>query len=51
MSNVSLKVRSKLYNCDLELERRITYIRGDSGVGKTGLISSLISYIQGRGAF
>lgn len=35
---IKIKVRSELYDCDLELERRVTHIVGHSGKGKTGLI-------------
>lgn len=35
---LELKVSSKKYNAELYLERRITYIRGESGTGKTSLI-------------
>lgn len=38
---VELQVVSDDYRCKIELERRITYLRGDSGVGK----STLVDYI------
>ncbi len=41
---VELRVFSSLYCCTLSLERRITYIRGDSGIGKTSLLNVLDAY-------
>lgn len=41
---LELKVSSKIYNAELFLERRITYIRGDSGTGKTSLFYMLNQY-------
>ena len=41
MSMVELQVISDDYRCKIEMERRITYLRGDSGVGK----STLVDYI------
>ena len=41
MSMVELQVISDDYRCKIEIERRITYLRGDSGVGK----STLVDYI------
>lgn len=38
---VELQVISDDYRCKIEIERRITYLRGDSGVGK----STLVDYI------
>ena len=38
---VELQVISDDYRCKIEMERRITYLRGDSGVGK----STLVDYI------
>lgn len=35
---VRLQVSSSNYNCDITLERRVTFLRGDSGTGKTGLV-------------
>lgn len=41
MSMVELQVISDDYRCKIEMERRITYLRGDSGIGK----STLVDYI------
>ena len=41
MSMVELQVISDDYRCKIEIERRITYLRGGSGVGK----STLVDYI------
>ena len=41
MSMVELQVISDDYRCKIEIERRITYLRGDSGIGK----STLVDYI------
>ena len=41
MSMAELQVISDDYRCKIEMERRITYLRGDSGVGK----STLVDYI------
>lgn len=35
---VKLQVDSKLHRFSVDLERRITYIRGDSGTGKSTLV-------------
>lgn len=47
---VELQVSSKVYNCILRLERRITYIRGDSGTGKTGLVDIIDDFNNGGDA-
>lgn len=44
---VNLRVSSNNYKADLSLERRITYIRGDSGSGKTGLVNVINDYNGG----
>ena len=44
---VELRVFSSLYCCILSLERRITYVRGDSGAGKTSLLNILDAYENG----
>ena len=41
---LELRVSSSVYNAVVPIERRITYIRGDSGVGKTSLVNSIIDY-------
>ena len=38
-----IDVQSELYNIHVPLERRITYLRGDSGVGK----STMVTFIRG----
>lgn len=43
---VYIEVQSEIFNMRVPLERRVTYLRGDSGVGKTtfvGLISSALN--------
>ena len=42
MPGVYLRVKSNEYNINIPMERRITYLRGDSGVGK----SSLVEFIR-----
>lgn len=44
---VELKVSSNDFDCDLILERRVTYIRGDSGTGKTGVVDKINAYTEG----
>lgn len=39
-----ISVKSKLMNCRLDLERRVTYIMGDSGMGKSSFIDILSEY-------
>lgn len=41
---LELSVSSSVYNAVVPIERRITYIRGDSGVGKTSLVNVIIDY-------
>lgn len=41
---LELRVSSSVYNAVVPIERRITYIRGDSGTGKTSLVNTLIEY-------
>lgn len=42
MPGVYIKVESDEYNIEIPMDRRITYLRGDSGVGK----SSLVEFIR-----
>lgn len=44
-----LKISSNLYNLNIPLERRITFLRGDSGVGKTTLVDMIIASFNGGG--
>lgn len=41
---LELRVSSSVYNAVVPIERRITYIRGDSGVGKTSLVNAIDSF-------
>lgn len=43
MNTIDLKVRSKAFNFDGSISRRITVIRGDSATGKTSLIDTIDS--------
>lgn len=44
---LGLRVSSSVYNAVVPIERHITYIRGDSGVGKTSLVNTIISFNNG----
>lgn len=44
---LELRVSSSVYNAVVPIERRITYIRGDSGVGKTSLVNAIKSFNSG----
>ncbi len=44
---LELRVSSSVYNAVVPIERRITYIRGDSGVGKTSLVNTITSFNNG----
>lgn len=46
-SMVELKVTSKTYNCSLNLKRRVAYIHGDSGVGKSILVEKVLQSNDG----
>lgn len=46
-NTLNLEVRSNVFNFSCELHRRITVIRGDSGVGKTSLVNIVTSKIPG----
>lgn len=37
MSIIELEITSDIYNCTLQFERRLSVIKGDSGVGKSTL--------------
>ena len=41
MSFIRLTVESNLYNCNIEFDRHIIFIKGNSGVGKTSLVDIL----------
>ena len=43
MPGVYLRVKSNEYNINIPMERRITYLRGDSGVGKYSLVEFIRS--------
>lgn len=47
MSTIRLMIKSDIYNCDWEFERRLNIIRGDSGIGKTTLVEILTNRPQG----
>lgn len=42
MSFIKLTVKSSNYNCDIEFDRRMIFIKGNSGVGKTTLVDMLL---------
>lgn len=44
-----LRISSNLYNLSIPLEHRITFLRGDSGVGKTTLVDMIIASFNGGG--
>ena len=44
---VSIKIESPTYNCVLELNNRLTYLRGDSATGKTYLVDCIMNYLNG----
>lgn len=46
-NTLSLEVKSNVFNFSCNLHRRLTIIRGDSGVGKTSLINIVTSKIPG----
>lgn len=43
MSTINISIRSRDYNCDINFDRRIIVIRGNSGVGKSGIVEILNS--------
>lgn len=47
MIGTYLRVYSKDYNIEVPLERRVTYLLGDSVVGKTELVRRVTSYLSG----
>ncbi len=47
MNSIKLQVDSEFYKCNLEFNRRINIIRGDSGVGKTYLVDLIQGDIIG----
>ena len=47
MSIIELKISSRVYNCDLKFERRLSIIRGDSGTGKSTLAELTSQQVNG----
>lgn len=41
-----IEIKSKKFNINIPLQRRITYLRGDSGVGKTSLVELIRAKIE-----
>lgn len=41
LSSIGINIRSRVFNFDCRLHRRITIIRGDSGVGKSSMVRFL----------
>lgn len=41
-------IDSQDFKCTIPIERRVTYIRGDSGVGKSTLVERVRSYLRGN---
>lgn len=46
MPGVYIEVKSDEYNIKIPMERRITYLRGDSGVGKSSLVEFIRSAVE-----
>lgn len=46
MIGVYISVKSDKYNITIPLERRITYLRGDSGVGKTTFVDYVLAGVM-----